>query len=45
MCGTPKFSTVRQLNDVAEGLNYLHSRNVIYGSITGVRASGLTVHK
>ena len=31
------FSLHRQLSDVAEGLNYLHSCNVIHGDLKGVR--------
>ena len=31
------FSSIRQLCDVAEGLNYIHSRNVVHGAIKGVR--------
>lgn len=30
-------SSIRQLCDVAEGLNYIHSRNVVHGAIKGVR--------
>jgi len=29
--------TPHQLSDVAEGLNYLHSCNVIHGGLKGVR--------
>lgn len=29
--------TTRQLSDVAEGLNYLHSCDVIHGDLKGVR--------
>ena len=32
-----KFSLVPQLCDVAEGLNYLHSCNVVHGNMKGVR--------
>ena len=35
--GVLKFSPVHQLCDVAEGLDYLHSRNVVHGAIMGVR--------
>jgi serine/threonine protein kinase len=36
--GVPESSSIHQLCDVAEGLNYLHSCNVIHGSIRGVWA-------
>ena len=41
----PRRSTVHQLNDIAEGLNYLHSRNMVHGSINGVRTLKLTVRQ
>ena len=32
-------SLLHQLSDIADGLNYLHSRNVVHGDLKGVRES------
>jgi len=36
-------SLPRQLSDVAEGLNYLHSCNVIHGDLKGVRSYSMSL--
>ena len=36
-------SLPRQLSDVAEGLNYLHLRNIIHGDLKGVRDYSVVV--
>ena len=37
MCHSPDSLTLCQLSDVAEGLNYLHSCDMIHGDLNGVR--------
>ena len=32
-----KYSCTHQLSDIAEGLNYLHSWNIVHGNLKGVR--------
>ena len=38
--GVTKPSPTLKLCDIAEGLNYLHSHDVVHGSMKGVRVSG-----